>query len=672
MPHTPIASEDLLLKDATLEDIVRYLHGKNIEPTFRFLPPRSDVGGRLEGAGNGRHSLQSADLPRPRAVSASCSAMPLRRTRQYADYATAASIVILMLALVPLAGSIRHIWDSWRWVIHTREVLERVQATVSLIHEAESLQKSVLISHDADDRAAFERTLDTLPQAVRILQRSTSDNPRQQQALGIYRNLLDEHARGLRSVLARHADGAALLPEEWRRQAAMRTAILRQAGALRAEEQRLLALRENQVGADQRRVVAAVAAVAGLAIALLVLLRWFAQRDAAILLDERARLDAILRSIGDAVIAVDRSERVRFMNPVAEQLIGLSEAEAEGRLFHEVFRFDAGPGGGDAQIGPLLRLAMETNAPRTNVALRGAFHGRPDARQDLIVGCYPVLVRGRPGGAVIAGVDVTSLKEAQRGLNEANQQLEQRVQERTEALAEANLELRAFAHTVAHDLRAPLRNIHGFADALIEDEAARLSGTGRRFLERIADGVDRLDRMTTDLLDYSKLSRSEVRRGRVELGRVVQLALQDLSHQAAAVHALVEVAQPLPAVLAHEALLVQVFDNLVGNALKFVAPGTVPHVRIRARETDEWVEVEVADNGIGIALSERERVFGVFERLHGQEGYAGSGIGLAIVRRAVERMGGSVRIIDPADGGTVFVVSLRAAPAERPVVLREI
>jgi signal transduction histidine kinase/PAS domain-containing protein len=598
--------------------------------------------------------------------------MPLRRTRQYADYATAASIVILMLALVPLAGSIRHIWDSWRWVIHTREVLERVQATVSLIHEAESLQKSVLISHDADDRAAFERTLDTLPQAVRILQRSTSDNPRQQQALGIYRNLLDEHARGLRSVLARHADGAALLPEEWRRQAAMRTAILRQAGALRAEEQRLLALRENQVGADQRRVVAAVAAVAGLAIALLVLLRWFAQRDAAILLDERARLDAILRSIGDAVIAVDRSERVRFMNPVAEQLIGLSEAEAEGRLFHEVFRFDAGPGGGDAQIGPLLRLAMETNAPRTNVALRGAFHGRPDARQDLIVGCYPVLVRGRPGGAVIAGVDVTSLKEAQRGLNEANQQLEQRVQERTEALAEANLELRAFAHTVAHDLRAPLRNIHGFADALIEDEAARLSGTGRRFLERIADGVDRLDRMTTDLLDYSKLSRSEVRRGRVELGRVVQLALQDLSHQAAAVHALVEVAQPLPAVLAHEALLVQVFDNLVGNALKFVAPGTVPHVRIRARETDEWVEVEVADNGIGIALSERERVFGVFERLHGQEGYAGSGIGLAIVRRAVERMGGSVRIIDPADGGTVFVVSLRAAPAERPVVLREI
>jgi signal transduction histidine kinase/PAS domain-containing protein len=595
--------------------------------------------------------------------------MPLRRTRQYADYATAASVLILLLALFPLAGSVRHIWDSWRWVIHTREVLERVQVTVSLVHEAESLQKSVLIAHDAGDRAAFDRTLDTIPQALESLQRLTRDNPSQQQALLAYRNLLDEHARALRSVLARHADEATLLPQEWRSQAAMRAAILRQAAALRAEEERLLALREDQVRADQMRVVAAVAVVAGLAIALIVLLRWIARRDAAILLDERARLDAILRSIGDAVIAVDSSERVRFMNPVAEQLIGLSEAEAEGRAFDEVFRFNGGAQDQGAKIGALLRLAMDTNAPRTNVELRGTFHGRPEARQDLIVGCYPVLVDGRPGGAVVAGVDVTALKEAQRGLNEANQRLEQRVQERTEALAEANLELRAFAHTVAHDLRAPLRNIHGFADALIEDEAARLSGTGRRFLERIADGVGRLDRMTTDLLDYSKLSRGELRAGSVELERVVQLALQDLDGQAAAIHARVEVERPLPAVLGHEALLVQVFDNLVGNALKFVAPGTVPHVRIRARDTGEWVEVEVADNGIGIAPSERERVFGVFERLHGQEGYPGSGIGLAIVRRALERMGGSIRIVDAADGGTAFVVSLKPAPADRAVAL---
>jgi signal transduction histidine kinase/PAS domain-containing protein len=593
--------------------------------------------------------------------------MTLQRTRQYANYATASSILILLLALIPLAGNIRHIWESWRWVIHTVEVMGRVQGTVSLVHEAESLQKSILIAHDADDRAAFDRALDAIPQAVRTLQRSTSDNPRQQQALLTYGKLLDEYLRSLRGVLARHTDFSMLLQGEWSSQAATRAAVLRQAAAMRAEEERLLLVRENQVRADQKRVVASVAAVAALAVALLVLLRWIARRDAAILLDERARLDAILRSIGDAVIAVDSSERVRFMNPVAELLIGLSEAEAEGRPFHEVFRFDAGEQAQGAQVGSLLRLAMQTNAPRTNLELRGTFHGRPDARQDLIVGCYPVIVAGRPGGAVIAGVDVTSLKEAQRGLNEANQQLEQRVQERTEALAEANLELRAFAHTVAHDLRAPLRNIQAFADAVIEDEAPRLSGTGRRFLERIADGVGRLDRMTTDLLDYSKLSRGELRQGSVDLGRVVQLALQDLDNQVAAVRASVEVAQPLPEVLAHEALLVQVFDNLIGNALKFVAPGTVPHVRIRAREIDEWVEVEVTDNGIGIAPSERERVFGVFERLHGQEGYPGTGIGLAIVRRALERMGASARITDAPDGGTMFIVCLRAAPAERSV-----
>jgi signal transduction histidine kinase len=590
--------------------------------------------------------------------------MPVRRTRLYVDYATAASILVLVVAVATLIVSVRHIWESWRWVIHTREVLERVQETVSLVHEADFLHKSILLDNQAEDRADLDRTLGAIPQSVRTLQTLTSDNPRQQQALLAYRRLLDEHARTLRATLARDMAAASRAPAQRQAASALRSAILGQAAGLRAEEERLLGIREEQVRSDQMRVVGAVAAVAGLSIALLVLVRWLAWRDTLILADERARLDATLRSIGDAVLAVDSRGRVRFMNPVAEQLIGLSEAEATGRPFEDIFRLDAAPA--DLQIGSIFRLVMSTGAPRFNVELHGSLPAQPDARQDWIAGCYPVLIRDRPSGAVIAAADVTRLKEAQRELNEANRTLERRVLERTEALAEANLELHAFAHTVAHDLRAPLRNIQGFAAALLEDETPRLSATGRTFLERIEGGVGRLDRLITDLLDYSKLTRGELPQGPVELGRAVHLALLDLEAQIVSSGARIEVAQPLPAVLGNEALLVQVLGNLIGNAIKFVAPGVAPRVRLRLRAADaqEGVRLEVADNGIGIAPADRERVFGVFERLHGQERYPGTGIGLATVHKAMAWMGGSVHIEDAPAGGTVVVLSLRTGPGE--------
>lgn len=588
--------------------------------------------------------------------------MPIRRTRLYVDYATIASVLVLVFALGTLVSSVRLIWDSWRWVIHTREVLEHIQSTVSQVHHADFLQKSILLDNEAEDRAALARTLDTLPQAVRTLERLTSDNPQQQQALRTYGRLLDTHAHALQDVLTQGANGAQASAGDRQAASAMRAAILRQAAGLRAEEERLLRMRELQVRENQVRVVVAVGAVACLSIALLILVRWLAWRDAVIILDERAQLDATLRSIGEAVVAVDLEGRVRFMNPVAEALLGLSEAAAAGRPFEDVFRV-GNASAADLQIGSMYRRVISTGAPRFNLELHGTGATGSDAPQDWIAGCYPVLIDNHPRGAVISAMDITRLKEAQRSLNEANQTLEQRVQERTEALAETNLELHAFAHTVAHDLRAPLRNIQGFASALIEDEMPRLSATGRMFIERIDGGVARLDRLITDLLSYSKLTRGELQQGPVPLERAIQLALQDLEAQIQASGARIDMDAPLPTVLGNEALLVQVFDNLIGNAVKFVAPGVVPRVRIRAYTVQEYpqgsLQVEIEDNGIGIAPADRDRVFTVFERLHGHERYPGTGIGLAIVRKAMDWMEGSVHIADAPDGGTVAILALK-------------
>jgi signal transduction histidine kinase len=253
------------------------------------------------------------------------------------------------------------------------------------------------------------------------------------------------------------------------------------------------------------------------------------------------------------------------------------------------------------------------------------------------------------------------LQRAYGKLAEEAASLEERVQARTLELADANAALQGYAHTIAHDLRAPLRNVQGFADALLEDEADRLSAEGVDYVRRISTGALRLDRMITDLLAYSRLDRQRLSLRPTELGDLLRQVLEDLGPEIESSGATVTVEPSLPAVVAHAATLRQALVNLIGNALKFVAPGQRPQVSVRGRRTGTRVRLDIVDQGIGIAPEHQERIFAVFERLHGQESYPGSGIGLAIVRKALERMNGSVRLHSAEGAGSTFTLELPAA-----------
>jgi PAS domain S-box-containing protein len=579
--------------------------------------------------------------------------MLIQRTTRFVNYATAISIVILVAAITTLAGSISRTAESRRWVIHTQQVLVLLQETNSLVAEAEALQKSLLFNNSQDDRADLDKRLAAIPRDWQALRLLTRDNPVQQQALLRYRSLLDEFTRTLEAGLQQPPEQAyaSIHP--------LRTAIAAQTAALRAEEERLLARRTASVERDFIRTIVATGAVAFLSIGLLLFMRAIARRDTLLMRTEQARLQATLSSIGDAVIATDLRGRVQFMNPVAERLVGIDSAQAAGQPLENVLRIRTAPPQ-SADLPAVLKQVISTMKAVPRLDISGSTPQHPEAVRDWILSCHPMMVHGKPAGVVIGALEVTELKQAQRDLSEANALLERRIHERTERLAEANLELRAFAHTVAHDLRAPLRNVEAFTDALLEDEIRRLSEQGRSFLDRIGDAARRMDRMITDLLAYSQLSRAELRLQTVDLERVVRLVLADLETQIKRSGARVDVASPLPAVLGNEAILVQVLDNLVGNALKFVAPGVTPAIRIHARQEEEHVLVWVADNGIGIPPAQRDRVFSVFERLHGEEAYPGTGIGLAIVKKGMERLGGSVGV-EPAPAGTTFRLCLPAA-----------
>jgi signal transduction histidine kinase len=240
-------------------------------------------------------------------------------------------------------------------------------------------------------------------------------------------------------------------------------------------------------------------------------------------------------------------------------------------------------------------------------------------------------------------------------------ELERRVAERTAALEDANAELDAFSYSVSHDLRAPLRAMKGFSRALLEDYGPALGDGGTEFAVRVVAAAERMDELIDQLLEFSRLSREEITSDRVDIDVIVDEVLAALGPRVAESEGSVEVTRPLGAVDAHAATLALVLSNLIDNALKFTTPGLVPRVRIRSAQAGACVRVEVEDDGIGVAVDNRRRIFDVFERLHAEEAYPGTGVGLASVKKSVARMGGTVGVDSEPGLGSTFWFELPAA-----------
>jgi len=237
-------------------------------------------------------------------------------------------------------------------------------------------------------------------------------------------------------------------------------------------------------------------------------------------------------------------------------------------------------------------------------------------------------------------------------------QLEVLVAERTAELTMTNKQLEAFVYSIAHDLRAPLRAMQGHSAMLVEDAGTTLNEEGRNHADHINKSAQYLDALLQDLLAFSRVSQQRVDLTSVNLERGVESVLSRLHEDIQEKNARVETVGPWPAVLAHEPTLAQVLFNLMSNALKFVAPDVPPLLRLRAEQQAGFIRVWVEDNGIGIAPDHQEQIFRLFTRLHGEK-YQGTGIGLAIVQKGVERMGGRVGVESGLGQGSRFWFELR-------------
>lgn len=255
----------------------------------------------------------------------------------------------------------------------------------------------------------------------------------------------------------------------------------------------------------------------------------------------------------------------------------------------------------------------------------------------------------------------SQLRQAEALLSQKALHLEKLVQDRTARLTELVGELEAFSYSMVHDLRAPLRAMDGFARLLQEEFGEQLGVRGKDYTQRIVAAAKRLDELIQDALNYSKIAGGNLRTETVDTELLVREIL-DTYPNLRAHRDNIHIQSPLPEVTANPALLTQCIANLLDNGVKFVLPGKAAEIKIWADVLPDCIRLNFKDNGIGIQASARDRIFQMFERLHGPQQYEGTGIGLAIVRKGVQRMGGKTGVDSTPGEGSCFWIELKKAP----------
>jgi len=381
-----------------------------------------------------------------------------------------------------------------------------------------------------------------------------------------------------------------------------------------------------------------------------------------------ARYRLMADNTADVIWVLDvATTRFTYVSPSVERLRGYTSEEVLSQSLDEV-------------MTPESRAAVAANLPRVIAAFQS---GDESARINVDEVDQP-----RKDGTVVAtevtttfltdadgnvdrvlGVsrDITERRKAEAEIRTLNEGLEERVRERTVQLEGAIAELEAFSYSVSHDLRAPLRAINGYATILTEDHADGIGDDGRRCCDNIIGSTRRMGQLIDDLLSFSRLGRSRLAREPIDMAALAQSAFGEITTEGQRGTVDLSVG-PLASVVGDPTLLRQVWANLLSNALKFTADARVPSIALDCRCADGEAVYTITDNGPGFDMRHSGKLFQVFERLHGGE-YEGSGIGLAIVRRAVEAHGGRVWAESAPGEGATFFFSLPAAgpPESRPV-----
>jgi PAS domain S-box-containing protein len=585
----------------------------------------------------------------------------LRRIRRPDRWYLAGALLILIVVSFLSYQDWTAYQSSAPQVTHSRQLLQLVEDTLSSVRDAESSQRGFVLTGDPQYLDAYNAAVAALPSQVSKLRAMVAQEPAMRTRVATLSNLISEKLNELKETVdLRQSQGfkAALAVIQTNRGKHTMDDVRMIGVDLQNEVYAGLTqgIRERQQQGSRTRITTALGAGVLFMFLLLATVdigRATGERDRLIVDLDRAHSQATrsrdllyttLASIGDAVVATDESGKVTFMNGVAEELTGWTQAQAQGKRLEEVLNL----------------VNEETRLPVVNPADRAQ-------REGMIVGLsnHTVLIardggerpiddsaapirdaQGRVIGVVLVFRDVTSRRESEAQLRRLNHDLKR-----------TNQDLQQFSYAASHDLKEPLRTVSNYLQLIRSRYSGKvLDEQAAQLFDVAVGGAQRMYALVEALLEYSRSG--EVADSTLEpvpVDKVVGDAIANLHSSISETGAEVALG-PLPVVIANPLHLAQVFENLIGNALKYRSDDP-PRITVTAEEgPQDWV-FRVGDNGIGIPREYQAQIFGIFKRLHGDE-YPGTGIGLATCKKIVDRHGGTIWVDSEPGQGSRFSFTL--------------
>ncbi len=567
-----------------------------------------------------------------------------------------AMLVVVLIGVLGM-GALKSSEKSEKWVEHTYLVLRTIEEVGSGLFESLADTETFILTGAVDALEQREKALSQVESRLQNSKELVADNPDQGRAIGELARLIDARVVLDRAVIvAAQTDGVGAAKDLMaaRREGDLTRRIRDQLGTIRATELKLLDARQRVDRKDRVQVmwlagILFAAVVATVLIGLMKLRRELALRHelADSLRANRGFLAAVLDNLPAMIFVKDvRTLRYLTVNRAAEAWVGLPREAIVGRMASEITTAE--------------NAELADKSDRETLGRSEMLHIPQDQRIDRNGAVFTFATRklllrddaGKPLYLVSISHDISERVAQESRIKTLNQDLGRQRNE----LEAANRELESFSYSVSHDLRSPLRAVDGFSLMLLEDYGDKLEPEARRYLDTIRNASQRMSQLIDDLLAFSRLGRKSLTHSLVDMEALAKAAVQE-ALRAGSVQQQVTI-DPLPAARGDPSLLAQVWDNLVSNAVKYTGKTNAPRIHIGARAGDGEISYYVRDNGAGFDMQYAHKLFGVFQRLHGQEEFSGTGVGLAIVHRVVTRHGGRVWAEGTPGQGATFHFAL--------------
>ncbi len=588
--------------------------------------------------------------------------MPLRFERIF-------FIILLIIGLLTANGwfafyNIRRLYQEAGLVAHTYQTIGTVQNISWVLTEAESAQRGYLLTGEPRFLELYRMAAPAINDHLAELSRLTADNPFQNERIAVFKNSINKRLKILHDNLSLRTPkgfASARAAGYLTRGKAEMDAVRGQIREFIDEEKQLLGQRsQNASNAFNIALLTSLlanficlAAILGLIFAVR---RHLAAREkaAAVLFEQREQFRITLASIGEGVITTDPGGRVTYLNAVAQSLTGWSSREASGQPLEKVFNI----------------VNEDTRVPVENPVTRVLNYGRTVElpNQAVLIAKdgmqKPIEDSAAPikdeddhiRGVVLIFKDVTEVRRSQNELHQSAL----RYRHLAEELSKSNRELEQFAYVASHDLQEPLHVVNSFVDLLSMRGGEKLEPREKEYLGFIKQAGNQAKTLVRELLEYSRIGKA-TQAQLVDINAVLEEVKFSLRFAIEESKAEIIVAEKLPDIEAMHGEIMQLFQNLLSNAIRYRTPNVQPRIQISWSKLNNMYLFSVKDNGIGIEPQYKERIFEMFQRLQARTDSSGTGIGLALCKKIVEQHGGKIWVESQPGKGSIFYFTLKAS-----------